>query len=66
MKEDFIDILQSLEERFDHHKYVILPKSKHEWIHLRVLAVFLTPYQTGSGRTRFNHELDTWPVWVDD
>ncbi|XP_056866175.1 uncharacterized protein LOC130512334 [Raphanus sativus] len=34
-KEDPGDLWQSLKERFDHQKYVILPKAKHEWIHLR-------------------------------
>ena len=34
-KEDPCDLWKSLKERFDHQKYVILPKAKHEWIHLR-------------------------------
>ncbi|KAF8099174.1 hypothetical protein N665_0248s0004 [Sinapis alba] len=34
-KEDPGDLWKSLKERFDHQKYVILPKAKHEWIHLR-------------------------------
>ncbi|XP_013614905.1 PREDICTED: uncharacterized protein LOC106321133 [Brassica oleracea var. oleracea] len=34
-KDDPCDLLKSLKERFDHQKYVIFPKAKHEWIHLR-------------------------------
>ncbi|XP_024006458.1 uncharacterized protein LOC112082971 [Eutrema salsugineum] len=34
-KEDPADLLQSLKDRFDHQKYVILSKAKHEWLNLR-------------------------------
>ena len=30
-KEDPCDLWKSLKERFDHKKYVILPKAKQEW-----------------------------------
>ncbi|XP_024013309.1 uncharacterized protein LOC112087598 [Eutrema salsugineum] len=41
LKEEYItketpaDLWQSLKDRFDHQKYVILPKAKHEWLNLR-------------------------------
>lgn len=35
--EDPVDLWQSLKNRFDHQKYVILPKAKHEWLNLRFL-----------------------------
>ncbi|XP_023635716.1 uncharacterized protein LOC111829907 [Capsella rubella] len=35
MQEDPADLWQSLKERFDHQKYVILPKARHEWLNLR-------------------------------
>ncbi|XP_024010557.1 uncharacterized protein LOC112085956 [Eutrema salsugineum] len=34
-KENHADLWQSLKYRFDHQKYVILPKAKHEWLNLR-------------------------------
>lgn len=34
-KEDPADLWQALGDRFDHQKYVILPKAKHEWLNLR-------------------------------
>ncbi|XP_024014044.1 uncharacterized protein LOC112088118 [Eutrema salsugineum] len=34
-KEDHADLWQSLQDRFDHQKYVILPKARHEWLNLR-------------------------------
>ncbi|XP_024013304.1 uncharacterized protein LOC112087592 [Eutrema salsugineum] len=34
-KEDPADLWQSLKDKFDHQKYVILPKAKHEWLNLR-------------------------------
>lgn len=36
-REDPVDLWQSLKDRFDHQKYVILPKAKHEWLNLRFL-----------------------------
>ncbi|XP_024010230.1 uncharacterized protein LOC112085262 [Eutrema salsugineum] len=33
-EEDPADLWQSLKDRFDHQKYVILPKTKHEWLNL--------------------------------
>jgi len=36
-REDNVDLRQSLKDRFDHQKYVILPKAKHEWLNLRFL-----------------------------
>jgi len=36
-REDNVDLWQSLKDRFDHQKYVILPKAKHEWLNLRFL-----------------------------
>ncbi|XP_024011242.1 uncharacterized protein LOC112086515 [Eutrema salsugineum] len=41
LKEEYItkknpaDLWQSLKDRFDHQKYVILPKVKHEWLNFR-------------------------------
>jgi len=34
-RENPADLLVSLNDRFDHQKYVILPKAKHEWLNLR-------------------------------
>ena len=36
-REDLVDLWQSLKDRFDHQKYVILPKARHEWLNLRFL-----------------------------
>jgi len=36
-REDPVDIWESLQDRFDHQKYVILSKDKHEWLNLRFL-----------------------------
>ncbi|XP_024006549.1 uncharacterized protein LOC112083056 [Eutrema salsugineum] len=33
-KEDPTDLWQSLQNRFDHQTYVILPKARHEWLNL--------------------------------
>ncbi|XP_024006563.1 uncharacterized protein LOC112083068 [Eutrema salsugineum] len=34
-KEDPADLWQLLKDRFDHQKYVILPRAKHDWLNLR-------------------------------
>jgi len=36
-RKDHVDLWQSLKDRFDHQKYVTLPKAKHEWLNLRFL-----------------------------
>ena len=35
LRNRILRIFGNLKERFNHEKYVILPKIKHEWIHLR-------------------------------
>ncbi|KAF8092053.1 hypothetical protein N665_0426s0011 [Sinapis alba] len=52
-KEDPKNLWQSLKERFDHQKYVILPKAKHEWIHLRFQDYKSQQYRV-SGYTRYS------------
>ena len=33
---DLADLWESLKERFDHQKTVILPRARYEWMHLRL------------------------------
>ncbi|XP_045802229.1 uncharacterized protein LOC123895789 [Trifolium pratense] len=33
---DPLDLWNSLKERYDHQKTIILPKARHEWLHLRL------------------------------
>nr|GFA38420.1 uncharacterized protein [Tanacetum cinerariifolium] len=33
---DLLQLWQSLKERFDHQKQVILPKARYDWMHLRL------------------------------
>ncbi|KAJ4752275.1 Zinc knuckle containing protein [Rhynchospora pubera] len=62
-----LELWKSLKERFDHQKYVLLPKARYEWIHLRLQDYkFVAEYNSAMFRITSELKLCGEPIKEED